>query len=342
MFQRILVPLDGSRRAEHAIPLAAHLAQVSAGTLIFVRVVLPPHEIGTFAAEWEQSVVVRPDAHEKRLAEAEVYLTETIRAYASALQGIKIELDVETGAVAPAILSATRLEATDLIVLCSRGETGLARWILGSVARETMRQSPVPLLVLNESGGIFLEQPAERPVRVLVPLDGSALSEEALQPALQLLAAVAPRSDGELHLLHIVDLPATYGYTRSQANIPTSMHEEARQEAETYLTDLVARLRAQLPAEARPAITWSVAINPDVAGAILTQAAMATHAEGNGCDIIALATHGHSGLRTLIMGSVATRLLGVSKQPLLIVRPQQNVLARTPVPGKSTAGHGVP
>jgi nucleotide-binding universal stress UspA family protein len=291
-----------------------------------------------YAAEWEQSIAVGPDVYEKRLAKAREYLREVTRTYASTLQGIKTELDVETGAVAPAILSAARLEATDLIVLCSHGETGLTRWILGSVARESIRQSPVPLLVLNESGGIFLEQPAIRPVRVLVPLDGSDHSEEALQPALLLLAAVAPRSDGELHLLHIVDLPATYGSTRSQIHIPTSMHEEARQEAEIYLTDLAAHLRDRLPAETRPAITWSVAVNPDVAGAILARAAEATHEQENGSTIIALATHGHSGLRTLLMGSVTARLLGVSKQPLLIVRPQQKAPERTPAPGRSKAG----
>lgn len=337
MFQRILVPLDGSRRAEHAIALAARLAHASEGTLIFVRAVLPPHEIGIYAAEWEQSVVVRPGAYEKHLAEAEAYLAQVTRAYASELQGINTELDIETGAVAPAILSAARLEAIDLIVLCSHGETGLTRWILGSVARETMRQSPVPVLVLNESGGLFLERPAVHPVRILVPLDGSTLSEEALQPALQLLAATsAPHSPGELHLLHVVDLPAAYGQTRSQANVTTNMHKEAHQEAETYLKTVALRLLEQLPAE-RPHITWSVAANSDVVAAILTQAATA-HEEGNDYDIITLATHGHSGLRRLITGSVATRLLGESAQPLLIVHPQQSQQKKTPMPERSATG----
>lgn len=331
MFQRLLVPLDGSRRAEHAIALAARLAHASEGSLTFVRVVLPPHEIGTYAAEWEHSVIVKPDAYEKHLAAAEGYLAQVTETYASDLQGIRTVLDVETGAAAPAILSAARLETTDLIVLCSHGETGLARWMLGSVAWQTMRQSPVPMLVLNESGGIFFEQPTASPLRVLVPLDGSALSEEALQPALHLLAA--HQTPGILHLLHVVDLPSTYGYTRSQAYVTTSMHEEARQEAETYLKTVVARLQEQLPAASRPTITWSVAVNPDVVAAILALATPpAAHAQESGYDLIALATHGHSGLRRLLMGSVAARLLGVCKQPLLVVRPGHS-------PQESTSEH---
>jgi nucleotide-binding universal stress UspA family protein len=266
---------------------------------------------------------VKPGSYEKHVAEAEHYLHETMQTYASDLQGIRTEVDVETGAIAPAILSATRLEAIDLIVLCSHGETGLTRWILGSTARETIRRSPVPVLVLSESGGIFLEEPASRLLRILVPLDGSALSEEALQPALQLLTAVAPRFPGELHLLHVVDLLATSGHMRSQANITPSIYEEARQEAETYLKAVVARLLEQIPLASRPAITWSVVINPDVIGAILT------HEESVGYDIIALATHGRSGLRRLIMGSVATRLLGVSKQPLLILSESSRIATDT-------------
>lgn len=337
MFHRILVPLDGSRRAEHAIPLAARLARASEGTLVFVRVVLPPHEIGSYGVAWEQSVVVRPDSYEKHMAEAEHYLSETRQAYASDLQGIKTELDIETGAITPAILSAARLEAIDLIVLCSHGESGLTRWILGSTAQETIHQSLVPVLVLNESGGIFLQDPASRPMRMLIPLDGSVLSEAALQPALQVLTAEASRFPGELHLVHVVDLPAASGQTRSQANVPASMHEEARQEAETYLKALRARLLEQIPPASRPTITWSVVINPDVTEAILRQAVPAdTHAEDNGYDIIALATHGRSGLRRLIMGSVATRLLGASKQPLLIVRPSQHPQAQTDAPEKPT------
>lgn len=340
MFQRLLVPLDGSRRAEHAIALAARLARASQGSLTFVRVVLPPHEIGTLAAEWEHSVIVKPGTYEKHLAEAEGYLAQVIETYASDLQGIKIELDVETGAAAPAILSAARLEASDLIVLCSHGETGLARWMLGSVAWQTMRQSAVPVLVLNESGGIFTLQPAANPLRVLVPLDGSALSEEALQPALHLLAA--HQTPGVLHLLHVVDLPSTYGYTRSQTYVTTSMHEEARQEAEASLKTVAARLHEQLPAASRPTITWSVVVNPDVVAAILAQATPAAgQAQESGYDLIAMATHGHSGLRRLLMGSVSARLLGVCTQPLLIVRPGRSPQASSLERRRATTAHTI-
>ena len=148
MFQRILVPLDGTDVSEKAIPVAAWIARASGGTIIFVSVVLPPIEFGTYSPE--RTVPLKPGAFERREAEANSYLSNIITTHASELADIPTELEVTAGAVSSEIYSEARIEHVDLIVISSKGETGLKRWVFGSVAQEVVRHSPVPVLVIQE------------------------------------------------------------------------------------------------------------------------------------------------------------------------------------------------
>ena len=148
MFQRILVPLDGSELSEKAIPVAAWIARASGGTIVFVSVVLPPIEFGTYSPE--RTIPLKPGAFVRREAEANSYLTGVISSHADELADINTEKEVTAGAVSSEIYSEARLEHVDLIVISSKGETGLKRWVFGSVAQEVVRHSPVPVLVLQE------------------------------------------------------------------------------------------------------------------------------------------------------------------------------------------------
>lgn len=324
MLQRILVPLDGSKGAERAIPVAARIARTSGGSIVFIHVVPQPAIIGTFGSGMYGTVAVEPDVEvsEKELADAASYLEEMTTAYAGDLVGIKTETDVATGATSSAIFLAARDEHVDMIVMCSHGNTGLKRWIFGSIAQKAVRHSPVPVLVLNEHGLIPFEADVSHPLRVLVPLDGSALAETALEPAVQLIAALAPPAQSEVHLMCVVDLPSAYGKMKSQAYISDSMQEEAKQEAEKYIKDMAVRLHEGPFAAFKLNVTASVSISTDVAGTIIKKAEKT--ADGfPGFDLIAMATHGRGSLRRLVMGSVTEHILGSMKLPLLIVRPQE-------------------
>ncbi len=237
MFQRILVPLDGSDGAERAIPVAARIARASGGSIVFIRVVPPPAEVGMFGTGLHGTIAMKPEveASEKEFADATNYLVTVITAYVDELAGIATETDVATGGTSSTIFSTAGYEYVDLIVMCSHGETGLKRWVLGSVAQQAVRHSPVPVLVLNEHGVVPPVPDAARPLRVLVPLDGSELAESALEPAAQLIAALTAPAQGELHLLRVVDLPSAYGKMKSQAYISDGVQEEARKEAEAYV-----------------------------------------------------------------------------------------------------------
>ena len=148
MFQRILVPLDGTALSEKAIPAAAWIAHASGGTIVFVNVVLPPVELGTYSTD--RTFALKPSAFEQREDEATSYLSGILTTYANELAGIPTETEVTSGAAASEVYTEARLEHVDLIVLSSKDEMGLKRWVFGSLAQEVVRLSHVPVLVLPE------------------------------------------------------------------------------------------------------------------------------------------------------------------------------------------------
>jgi len=310
MFQRIIVPLDGSHRAEHAIPMATRLARAAKGSIVFLRVVIPGNEIGFYGTN--SMVDALPTQLEARWSEADVYLSSLMDTFRDDLAGIKTEAAVETGTAASTIVSAARWEHGDLIVLCSHGDTGLKRWVLNSVAVQTARNSPVPVLILNEHNEAHTLEQLTMSLRVLVPLDGSELAETALTPAMQLLAALRPIGTTTLHLLRVVDVPLLNGSMRDLAKVDVLVRQHAQQEAQMYLDTVVKRLQEEHQGTAPLSITTSVFFSPDIPGTIIQQAA-AEH-----CDMIAITTHGHGGLTRLLMGSVTEGLLGYTTLPVLV------------------------
>lgn len=324
MLKRILVPLDGSERAERAIPVAARIARTSGASIVFVHVVLPALAFGTYTVD--HLVALKPGAFEGRLAKANDYLTHVVTAYAKLLSGIDVATDIVSGAASPAIFSAASWEQVDLVILCSHGETGLKRWVFGSAAQEAARHSPVPVLVLKESEPALQLSENEKGMapsalveahsyRVLVPLDGSPLAETALEPAAYLASRLVAPAPIELHLLRVVDLPAAGG--KFPINFDATLRKEAWQKAEAYLKEVAGRLQESL-VDVRVSITSSAVISIDIVGTIVQQAEDETR-----CDLIAMTTHGRSGLRRLLMGSVTEHILGATKLPLLIVRPHK-------------------
>ncbi len=328
MFQRILVPLDGSSRAEHAIPVAALIAHASGGSLVLLRVVPPLIE-----DDIQRSQLGFPEESlQVRIAEATDYLTRVVQFdQADELEGIETSIEVLSGDIAPTLLSHTQSSGADLIVMCSRGETGLKRWMLGSVAIKVARHTPVPVLILREHEPVPPLPPpgALITVRALVALDGSALSEAILKPAAHLVAALATPAQGALHLLRVVDVPAINGLGDSQA-----YSELARQNAQEYLASVVKRLQNGCAARLRLAITSSVVTDQDVAGAIITTGKRLGE-DGGSERIIAMSTHGRSGLQRWAVGSVTERVLHKTTLPLFIMRPQE-METKGQEPGETT------
>lgn len=320
MFQRILIPLDGSTRAERAIPVAARLAHASGGAVILVRVV---SKSSGFWSSLAERTTLAQQVLAADLAEVERYLRGV--ATSPELEGLPTERVVRYGPTVSSILATADAAQADLIVLCSHGYTGITRQILGSVAEKLAQGASVPLLVLREDGPVPGEAHPEstRPLRALVPLDGSADAKASLEPAAYLIAALVGPASGLLHLVRVVQ-PVTTDI--EEGGILT-----ASAKARRYLRATAEHIREGLAAPAVTKlhldVTWSVAVDTYVAETLIRTAEHPEASEGGdevlgGCDLIAIATHGRDGLQRWVMGSVTEQVLRDSKLPLLVVPPQ--------------------
>jgi nucleotide-binding universal stress UspA family protein len=313
MFRRILVPLDGSTRAELALPVAAHLARVAGGVMVLARVVSTPTSSGSGAPQAAVEAIL---THERDTAAR--YLAAVSHRADLLDMGTRVEIR-EATAIAPALLDTMRASHADLAIMCSHGHTGFTRWTLGSVAQKVARHATIPMVVLHADGPLL--QSAEddpRPVCALVPLDGSPEAETTLEPAAQLVAALATPAQGALHLLHVVQLEEAPPHTTSAEH---DAQETLRREAERYLRAVAERLKQASQGSAPLDVSWSVVFDPDVAAAILDEGAVAVRRpEQPAYDLIAMSSHGRSGVLLWALGSVTDRVLQTSKLPLLIVR----------------------
>ena len=324
MFKRIVVPLDGSIRAERAIPVAARIARASGGSVVLLRVV-------SAATEYWPNMISEPTmrqvAIDADLTEAEKYLSEV--ATLTTLDDVPTETVALYGSTASTILRVAHSTQADLIVLCSHGYTGMTRWAMGSVAEKVARHADVPVLILREGGSIPAgpHPDAARPLRALVTLDGSTHAKAALEPAASLIAALAAPAPGALHLVRVVQ--PVMAEREAQDFDALSSSEQVLHKAKRYLSATAEHLHEGLTAPAvadlNLTITWSVAVDTDVARAIIRLVENGEGAEGagvfGGCDVIAMATHGYSGLQRWAMGSITERVLSATKLPLLVVRP---------------------
>lgn len=325
MFQRILVPLDGSTRAEQALPIAARLAHVSSGTIVLLRAVNLPNQFVSYVA---LEPITTQDVIDTQLEEAKNYLDKLTRL--NDLINVHTETEVIVGQPAIHILSVVDARTIDLIVMSSHGYTGMTRWILGSVAEKVARYAPVPVLILHEGTPLRADlHPNDGgSLRVLVPLDGSARAEAAVAPAAHLIAALSAPGRGALHLTQVVVMPGIEAISHNE-------RETLLQKAKQYLSSTVEEIReglvADYGADLKLSITWSVTIDDDIAAAIVRLAENGENAKGagvfGGCDVIAMATHGYSGLQRWALGSISERVLHTTRLPLLIVRPP-DVIAR--------------
>ena len=327
MFERILVPLDGSERAEQAIPVAALIAKATGGSIVLLQVV---EQVAAYDDIYSvRSTFVSPQEIEAARMKATDYLTSLT--HKDELEGVGIQVEVLAGAVAPTISAFAQSTTADMIVMCSHGYTGFKRWFLGSVADVVSRSASVPVLILREGESLPTDMFQNgSSLRALVMVDGSPLSEAVIEPVAHLVAALASPAQGIVHFLRIVDFPVTYGHGKSQVNFSMEFVSQEEQAANVYLTTLMEQLQKGSVASLNLSLTASVVSSSDVAHTIVE----ASESPENGYALLAMSTHGRSGWKRLVIGSITQRVLHSTKLPILIVRPQQSAAKKE---GKQTA-----
>jgi nucleotide-binding universal stress UspA family protein len=298
------VPLDGSRFSEWSLSPAISIARRYGATLELVTVHYPiPTSVAAhipgYDPEWESAGYERAQSYVRDIAER---IAKT--------SGVKVKGSVRSGLVVATLLLFAKETGCDLIVLTTHGRGVLSRAWLGSVANGLVRQSQVPVLLIRPQEHGEADRTAETTFqRVLVTLDGSDLSEEILPGA---LAVGGPSA--EYQLLEVIYPPLVlapaYG-NREPPRLDENLLRDQRALAESYLERIAEPLRKQ-----GRRVQATVRDEPSAAVAILD------HAATNAIDLIAMATHGRSGLGRLVLGSVADKVVRGASTPVLLHHPR--------------------
>jgi nucleotide-binding universal stress UspA family protein len=286
----MLVPLDGSSASEQALPLARRIARATLAHVVLVRVAHAFAVPGVDPTKAQLAVI----------AEARDYLEK----HAARLStfGLATETAAIYGEAGPGILHELKARRADVVVMGTHGRAGPGRWLFGSVAEEVLRSSPVPVILVPP--GAPPPWPPDRPLCILVPLDGSERAESVLEE----LEAFVARLPADVVLTQVVELKP-YGLYAEPGVYVGSDPEAAIVDAQRYLADIGARLK-----RVSHIVRWRVEIGQPAT-------AIARIATAERADLIAMATHGRSGLARLVLGSIAIGVLRHAGIPLFLVRP---------------------
>jgi nucleotide-binding universal stress UspA family protein len=285
MLTKILVPLDGSPVGDAVLHQVRRLLMRDDAEVLLIRVI--PEELvdgNTWIPEHTTEDVRR---HIERVCK------ELVDA------GARAFFQIRTGEPAAAILREAEEFDPSLIVMSSHGRSGIARWLLGSVTERVLRGARHPVLVSTTKQ----ETPADtelRFARILVPLDGSALSASILP----LVTEFAKTYEASVVLQHV--LPDLAAIPSAYSAVPSAL--PSMDDGHAVLAPYVTQLEnAGVPVSAR--------VHIDRVAARLLDTA-----EEEKVDLIAMTTHGRSGASRWLFGSVAEKVLRHSPVPILALR----------------------
>lgn len=295
---RFLVPLDGSTMAEAALPVAIGLAGPLSATVTLFH-----------AQESAAPRTIHGEPHLQEPPAAEVYLA----ALAARVQETypRVDWHVHPNRQADVARSinehAVELDA-DLVILTTHGKGGLRDFLYGSIAQQVVRGGKTPTVTVRppNPGGT---RAAYTPKTILVPLDGTADSEPALDYARDLARATSAR-------IVLASVVPTLGTASGDVAVSAAFSPNATAE----VLDLALQdLEAYLAAKADELRQDGLAVE-SILGRGRPVARLAAIAEEQAADLVILTTHGRSGLNGALSSSIAPRLLPELHQPVLLVR----------------------
>jgi nucleotide-binding universal stress UspA family protein len=306
MYQKILVPLDGSKVAEAILPCVVWLAR-GFGARVTLLTVAPsrkeagqpsPRASGPNSVETMEGLAIEPTRYLEGVAK---YL---------AVRHIEAEPVVVEGDAAETILAQARERGCDLFAMSTRGRSGLGRGLLGSVTDAVIRSSDIPVVVVSPKGGPQGQEEGMALKRVVVPLDGSSLAETVLPHVKEM----ARRLSLEVDLIGVVTVPTWpgAGYEGYPVEV-TGLEERMEADAAAYLE----RVGRGFSDEGIPT-RWKV-LKGSPGLTILS------YVQGSSENLVAISTHGRSGLGRLVIGSVADLLIRSLGTPVLVVGPSHTV-----------------
>lgn len=291
----ILVATDFSDTAEAGVDWAMEIARVHGARLHLLHALLLPNRTTDFLPS-------PPDLSEELQAAASARLDETTARVREG--GLEASSELRLGLPSESILAAAAESEVDLVVVGTRGLTGLRHLLLGSTAERVVQRAPCPVLTVHPGDA----DQQRRVRRILVPTDFSADAAPAVGAAQTLLSELP--EPAEIILLHAYHLP--YEYT-VYGTIPTSLsyREDVGGLAEARLVEVAAEL-------GRDGLTVEYAAVEGYPPEVIVR-----EAEAREVDLIAMGTHGRSGLAHLLLGSTAERVVQHAPCPVLTVRGER-------------------
>jgi nucleotide-binding universal stress UspA family protein len=302
MFNRILVPLDGSELAERALEPALKIGRRQKGEVILLRV--PVYKQVMVPSTAGYAYLASDQSFEEQEVASEAYLKEVQRLKSK--PGLTIRTKVVGGDIAGTIVDTAVEEKADLIVMTTHGYSGFTRWMLGSVTERLLRGSPCPVLVIRH------EEPLANAV---ITLDGSQLAEAALEPGLEM----ARLFESNVTLLRV-------DQGEKLSSVELGLLEMARsglgKDVAQVEGDQVKRYLQNIANEYEtPELKINIAITTGAPAQGILE-----FIEPRPIDLIIMATHGLTGLRRWVYGSVTEKVMRNANCAMLIVRPPDEAL----------------
>lgn len=297
MYKKILVPLDGSTTAEAVLPYVEALA----GGFKTMVELLSVIDIGAMTTHLAPDRVRHLDSivayEEKRCA---AYLEDVAKLFSHS----GAECRIVRGTPAEIILQSTLDDHDTLIAMATHGRSGAKRWLLGSVAEKVLRGTTNPLFLVRAAAA--KTSPQRIVNSIVVPLDGSPLAEQTLPTVCRWARAL----DVEVTLVRAFEFP-TAAYVSSEAYLPDydEFREEARREAAAYL-----KAKEQFLISEGVRTVSILTLEGTAADEIISYAQTAPGA------VIAMSTHGRSGVQRWMLGSVTEKVVRHADDPVLVVR----------------------
>lgn len=307
MLKRILVLGEGSTCAAQQSAIAARVARAFGGIVLLLRETEAPSRSGNLSGQQEAAsatnMPLTPQAQPQKLPASEIATVPV--------------------SDAEALATFTEQTAARDLMLITVPETGcFERWMLERAAQRMARTPPVPVLIFRQARSCL---EAIRPPRLLtatVALDGSRRAEAALLPAAHLIAALAAPATGCLHLTRVVLRPEIDALLQGQGWSDARQRDQTVSEAMDYLGQVADELQANYADKLGLTITWSVAMGSNVADTLVDIAEQGNVAGGtctfSGCDLLALATHGHDVGGHWMPGSVTRHIFASTNLPVLL------------------------
>jgi nucleotide-binding universal stress UspA family protein len=295
MFNKILVPLDGSELAEGILPYVSSLAKGLGIPVVLLSVI--DHDA------MEVPERVRPESRAAEEA-ARARLVAVVERLGK--EGVNAEYRLTSGKPAERIAEVAESEGCDLVAMSTHGRSAIGRGIMGSVTDKLVHIGHLPILTMTPDRARDYWKEGVEISRVMVPLDGSPVSESVL-PYVEELAA---RLSLEVVLVRVAKLASMIFSEALPQSGGANLDAEIETEATEYLKGVARRL-----SDNGLNVQWKL-LSGSPAVAIVDLARETPH------DLIAMATHGRSGVTRWVVGSVAEAVVRASGDPVLIIPPK--------------------